>query len=390
MSWNYFLFELRLLMSTKKNWLLGVALISFFPLYYLHYGGTEIKDQQQIKNEEAQLYSSVFNYLTEELLETPEGEEIYNNLTQQASLVNAQRFVLWKGDADNVEFIDSGLQLNELRLRIHELGNEGIPDFYVIPKAEIYKESALLSYYKEHDLSLVSNPFVASTYLPDALKVISGLLFSLFVLLIGSNMYLHDHQKRTVMGVFPVTFMQKVISKVSIHFLQTLIFLVIGVLVGGLFVSSKTGWGNFKAPVLLFEDGGFLAISTTRYLVYMFIALALIALLLLFSTALMNILTKNVYVSILTILLVLAIPTILNFAGFPTNWLRAIHFIDISSIMTGETALGMKSDTLDYKHAISWLVGLNVFLLSVLYVKNKLTYRGQVRVSAVEGGVDTE
>ncbi|WOV88184.1 hypothetical protein QWT69_03395 [Sporosarcina oncorhynchi] len=387
MKWNYCLFELRLLLANKKNWVLGIAFILFIPIYYLHYSSVEVKDIQVLKNEESKEYFSIFNYYPEESRDTPKGKEIYENLTEQSSLVNDQRFALWTKELDNDLYITSGLKLNELRLRVHELGNEGIHASFVIPKEEIYKEIALLSYYSERDLPLVKDPFAASNYLPVALNWMSGLLFSLFVLLIGSSMYIHDQQKKTVMGVFPVTFMQKVVTKVGLHFAQVLVFLGLGVAAGIAFVASKAGVGNFETPVLLFQNGTYIAVSTTRYLVYMFVALALITLLLLFASALFNILTENLYVSLLAILFIIVLPMICSYAGLPTRWLQPIEFIDIGKVMDGSAALRTGSDTLDFKHGLFWLTSLNIFVVALLYGKNKWTYRKRKEKPVFESGV---
>ena len=192
MFWKYLLFETKLLIHNRKNWLLGIGLILFFPLYYSQYSQISIKDMQMMKNEEAQHFHTVFNAFPEELRETTEGEATYNNLTQQSSLINMQRFYLWKKD-DHDKYIEDGLKLNELRLELHELGNKGIHPNYVIPKDVIQKEMAILRYYKVNKLPLVQNPYVASNYLPVALNMISGLLFCLFVLIVGSSMLLIDH-----------------------------------------------------------------------------------------------------------------------------------------------------------------------------------------------------
>ncbi|MBD7984863.1 hypothetical protein H9649_09730 [Sporosarcina sp. Sa2YVA2] len=387
MKWNYLLFELRLLLANNKNWLLGIAVILVIPVYYLHYSSLEVKDIQTLKNEESGVYFDIFNFYPEESRDTPIGNEIYNNLTEQASLVNSQRYALWKGEVNHEEYIQSGIKLNELRLRVHELGNEGIQSSFIIPKEEIYKEIALLNYYRDHNLPLVKDPFVASNYLPISLNLLSGVLFSMFVLLIGSSMYIHDQQKKTVMGVFPVTFMQKVFTKVGLHFAQVMVFLGLGVLAGIAFVANKTEIGNFNTPILLYEDGNFIAVSTSRYLMYLFVALALITLLLLFATAFLNIVTENLYVSLLTILFVIVLPVILSLAGLPTKWLQAIEFIDIGSVMNGDAALRTGSNTLDFKHGVVWLVSLNVFMVVILYVKNRATYRNRLTKPAIERGV---
>lgn len=379
MFWKYLLFETKLLLHNRKNWLLGIGLILFFPLYYTQYSQLDIKDMQRLKNEEAEHMFTVFNAFPEDLRETAEGEATYNNLTQQSSSINMQRFYLWKKE-DYDKYIEEGLKLNELRLELHELGNKGIHLNYVIPKDEIQKDMAILRYYKVHKLPLVPDPFVASNYLPVALNMLSGLLFCLFVLIIGSSMLVNDQQHQSVVGGFPISFMQKVSGKVAIHLVQVLLFLVLAVLIGGYYIAQKTEWGNFITPVLIYQDMDFVAVSTIRYLMYMFIAFALIALFLLLVFVLINVMTKNLYATILTMIVILLLPDLISVTGATFNWLYPLKFIDIGSVLNGEAAAEFGNEKLDFKHSYSWLVGLNLLAAAILYGRNKLLYirKGEV------------
>ncbi|WP_336822119.1 hypothetical protein [Sporosarcina sp. USHLN248] len=367
---TYLRFEWKLLLQSRKNSLLGVAVIIFFPLYYLHYSQLDIEDMQFLKNEEAGHIQTIFNAFPEELRETTEGEKIYNNLTQQSSLINMQRFYLWKKE-DDAKYIEDGLLLNELRLELHDLGNKGIHPNYIVPKEEIYKETARLQYYREHKLSLQPDPFVASNYLPVAIDQVSGLLFCLFVLLMGSSMMLHDQQKKTVMSGFPISFMQKMHGKVLIHFIQIMFFIIAGVFVGGAFVALKAGWGNFNSPVLIYEGGQFITVSVSRYFLDMLIAFALITLLLLYATAFLNNMTKNLYATVLTLLGIIVLPDLMATAGITADFLQPIKFIDIGSVLSGEAAMKFGNDKMDFKHTFAWLLILNVIVVFLLYGWNK-------------------
>ncbi len=227
-----------------------------------------------------------------------------------------QRFFLTRGEDD--QYIDNGLKLNELRLQMHESGNEGIPPYLVVPKEEIFKEDALLRYNKKHQLPLQPDPFVASNYLPVALNAISGLIFCLFfVLIAGSGMLAHEQQNRSVVSGFPISFMKKINGKVGLHFIQIFLFLILGLLLGGIYVSQKTASGNFASPILLFQNGDFLAVSTwIHYLAYMSIALVLITLLLLYGTALLNLLIKNVYATVLILVVVYLFAGLIDDDGY--------------------------------------------------------------------------
>ena len=325
--------------------------------------------------------------------ETEEGKEIRDILVQQSALINMQRLYLRNeeqgitdgpfGAGPNFhKFFDAGLELNELRLELHRRGNKGIQKEYIIPIDEIQKENALYRYHKEHELSLIQDPFKASNYIPVALRLISGVMFCLLVLFAGSSMLVNDQQHPSVVYGFPISFMQKAISKVGVHFVQIMLFLSASILIGGYYVSRKTGWGDFRTPVLIYQDADYIAVSMLRYLFLMFVAFGLIALLLLFAFLLINIVTKNLYAAIVILLFILLSPQLLLAAGVETNWLYPLKFIDIGAVLSGELAKEYGIEQLDFKRAYSWLVVLNLIVISVLYGRNKLMSIQKVRNSS--------
>ncbi len=377
MFWKYLLFETKLLMHNRKNWLLGIVLILFFPLYYFHYSQTDLEDMLKNKNLAAEQFHTIFNAFPIELQHSPEGEVIYNNLTQQASLINMQRFYLWQKNHYD-KYIENGLKLNELRLELHELGNKGIHPNYIIPKDEIQRESAILRYYQENDLPLIPNPLAASNYLPVTLKLLSGLLFCLLVLVSGSSMLVNDQAHPSVVSGFPVSFMQKLSSKVAIHFVQIMLFLFVGIAAGLYYVAKKSEIGNFNTPVLIYQNGDFFAVPTMRYFIYIVLAFALIALLLLLAFALINVVTKNLYASAFILLVILLLPDLLRVAEVQVNWLYPLKFIDIAYVLNGDAALEFGNKKLDFKHSYIWLVSMNVIVAATLYFGNKFVHKRKV------------
>ncbi|REB06117.1 hypothetical protein DVB69_14395 [Sporosarcina sp. BI001-red] len=373
MRWNYLLFETKMVLHNRKNWLLGIAILLFFPIYYLQYSQTDIKTLQDQKNEEAEQFHTIFKAFPEEMRETKEGQEIYDNLTEQSSLINMQRFYLWD-EEENDSYITDGLRLNELRLALHEAGNKGIHPNYIVTKEEIHKEVALLNYYQKHHVSIVPDPFVASNYIPAALDTISGLPFCLIVLLIGSSMLLHDQQNRSLMRGLPVSFLQKVFSKVGIHLFQLFVFLAVGIGIGSVYVGLKTGWGSFTSPILLYSGGTFTAVSIVHYVLLQLLSFLLISLLLLVTTILVSGLTKNMYATVLSIVFLLLLPSLLLSAGIDASWLHPLVMIDIGSVLSGEAALKFTSTSMDYRRALSWFVGLTLVVLATLYMKTRLQY----------------
>lgn len=388
--WNYLLFEAKLLLANRKNWLLGLALILFFPIYYSHYSQLDIVGIDEKKKDEAEKFIELFDTFPGSVWVTDEGKEIREILKKQISLMNWQRlYIETDGYADGYfgaganfeKYFDAGLQLNELRLDMHQRGNKGIQRDYIMPIHEILKENALYRYHIEQEIPLVQDPFKANNYIQIALNILSGALFCVFVILMGSSMLIHDQQHPSVLHGFPISFMQKAISKVGVHFLQIMLFLCVSIGVGVYYVARKTGWGDFRTPVLIYQDTDFIAVSVLRYMLYMLVAFALIALLLLFTFLFLNLVSKNLYASIVIILLIVLSPQLLLAAGVETNWLYPLKFIDIGAVLSGDAAEEYGIENLDFKHAYSWLVILNLLVIFILLGRNKLIYRKKVAIA---------
>ncbi len=373
MLWKYLLFETKLLLYNRKNWFLGLILLMFSPIYFLYYSQTQPESLRDQKKYEASINDSIFNQFPKTQRDTPEGEEVYQNIVQQASLVNFQVFYLWKGDRSE-EYIESGLLLNQLRLKMHELDNRGIPDYLVKPKEEILKEDALLRYLQEHQLPLQPDIFVASHYLVAVLNAMSGLLFYFFVILSGSEMVVKEQQHRTVTNGFPLSFMKKINSKVSIQFLQVFTFLVLGLLLGGIFAFRTSGLGDFSYPVLIYSNGGFEAISTIHYLLYVCLAMALITVMILYLSILLNMMFKSAYANVLIGLGLFLLPNLLMMMGVKSTLLHSIKFVEFTNVLSGSLAHQLGNSQLDYWYAVIWLVILSLLMMSIIYTKTKFAF----------------
>ena len=155
MFWKYFLFETKLLLHNRKNLFLGFSLVLFFPLFFIYNSQIESETLKDHKKYEASMIKSILKQFPETQKDTLEGEEILQNILKQSSLVNFQIFYL-RSDETREQYIENGLLLNQLRLRMYELDNKGVSDHLVIPKEEILREDVLLRYVQEHQLPLQS------------------------------------------------------------------------------------------------------------------------------------------------------------------------------------------------------------------------------------------
>lgn len=375
MLWKYFLFESKILVKNRKNWFLGIVIMLFFPLFVLYTNQTPAENLRDLKGAEANSNSTLFKSYGDDLQEGDADEQaMYDILTQQSTLVNFQRFYIMEGEVTE-DYVANGLDLNELRLKAHELGYPSVPQHFIIPKDEILKEDALLRFIQKEKLELDSNKFLAEPHFVSALALLSGLPFVFFVLISGSEIIVYEQRHQTVMSGFPISFMNKINIKVFIHFLQTMVFLVLGLLLGHYFLSKEFGTGYLKDPIVIYKNGGYDAVLIFDYLLYGLVAMAIITVVVLYLSILLNILFKNAFANVLIGLSVFLLPNLLLVWGGNFSFFHPLTYIDFSSVLSGELAKQLGNNQIDFWYAFLWLVVVGVLLIIVLFAKNKLGYR---------------
>lgn len=374
MLWRYFLFETKRLLQNRKNWFLGIVLLLFFPIFILYAQQIPTESLRDIKREEAEMIKSLFNVYAVELQEgTLEEQAVYDNLLQQSSLVNYQVFYIRAGDVTE-DYIENGLALTKLRLQAHELGNQGIPDYAIISEEDIMKEDALLQFIKENNIVLDANSFIAENQFVVALGLLSGLPFVFFVLLSGSDILVSEQRHETVMSGFPLSFMKKINVKVFLYFIYMMLFLVAGVLLGNYFMMKELGTSVLNDPVIIYSNGSFEAITLVHYLGYSLLAMALIILLTLYLSVLLNIVFKNAYANVLVGIGLFLLPSLLLVGEFKFSLLHPLKYVEFSHVLSGVLATQLDNSGLDYWMMMLWLLVLCMMFIMMLFAKNKLAY----------------
>lgn len=373
MFWKYTLFEAKLLLQNRKNWFVAIFLLLFYLIYFMYPNQEEPIPLKEQKSMEARQMNAMFDHIQDQRKDIPEIGEVYDILTKQSSIINFQVYYLGMGH-DSEQYIENGLELNQLRLKVHELGNKGLPSHLIKSKEDILKDDALLRYIKENQLPIETNSFVTNFYFVNALKTMSGILFLCIVLISGSELLVFEQRHRTVVKGFPISFMKKIHSKVVVHFLFIYTFLLIGFFAGIVYAGKKLNAGDFSFPILIYRDSNYIAVPTVEYLVYMFIGLAVATILVLYFSILLNMLFKNAFANILVGLGVFLLPDLLGASGINATFIQPIKYIDLVNVLSGDLATKLGNSQLDFSYALLWLAGMTLLMIGIVYSINKYTY----------------
>lgn len=375
MFWKYTRFEIKLLLGNRKSWFIALFLLLFFLVYFAYYSQIEplsLIEQKRIEKEEMNVIFENVEYLLDDI---PEVAAVHENLLKQSSLINFQVYYLGIGE-DSQQYIENGLELNQLRLEAHELGNKGIPEHLIKSKSEILKEDALLHYIKDNQLPIEEGSFVTNHYFLNVLTTMSVLLI-LIILISGNELLLSEKRHASVVKGFPLSFLKKVTSKVVVHFMFIYSFLIIGFLIGGYYLISKLEVTDFSFPILIYQNENYIAVSTLQYLIYMFLGMAVVIILLLYFSILLNMLFHNAFANILIGLGVFALPDLMMATGLNLNFLYFIKYIDIASVLSGEIATKAASPSIDYMYVLSMLVIMVLIVIGIIAALNRYMYMRQ-------------
>lgn len=383
MFWKFIRFEWKMLLINRKSWLIALFLLLFFLLYFVYYSQEEPLTLQEQKRFETQTSYAVFDYLEMQRHDLPEVEEVFEYHTQIQSLLGMQVWNIGTGN-DPDQYIEDGLEINRMRLAVHDLGNKGIPEHLIVPREEILQEDALLNYIKDNNLPIEADSFITNDFVTNSIAMMSGLLFLILVLISGNEVLLYERRHHSVLRGFPLPFMQKVTSKVMVHSIFLVTFLLLGFFIGNVYLSNKLENSAFTFPILMYHNGNYVAISTSQYLLYLFIGFGLVTILILLLSILLNMLFRHAFANVLIGLGIFLLPDLAIAAGFQAKFLAPIKYIDINKVLTGELATELNRPVIDYWHAILTLGILCVILTLVIYAWNKFSYRREPKNMPLE------
>lgn len=380
MFWKYFLFEAKLLLHNRKNWLLGIALVLYFPIfiYYTNQAPNEsLRDVKRAEQEQLQLILEMYG---SELYEgTPEQQEVYQNLIKQASLVNFQVFYIRGGEvADN--YIDNGLELTEYRLQLRNLKTQGIADHLILSEEETLKEDTLLQYLKDEQIDLDSNLFFSENQFVLAFGGLSGIIFILYLLISANDIVVYELRHESVLKGMPISFMKKMNVKIILRALQTILFLILGVLSGVLMIVKMFGGKVLNNPILIYLNGQYEVVPLHHYIFLATAMMVFIMFIIYYLSILLNLLFKNAYTNIVIGVSLFLIPDFMTLLLNSASFMAPLMFINFTDVLSGEMAQQLGNSNIDFIYASSWLIVLGLLFIGLLYTRNKLSFR-QVEIN---------
>ncbi|MGP4072034.1 hypothetical protein ACTWQB_05715 [Piscibacillus sp. B03] len=378
MFWNYLKLESKIAFTSKKNLMLALIIILFFPIVFVQQLQDDSVSLKDLKDHELTMATNAVYYLENIPNPTPEEQQVLDNSLQQLSSLGYQKYYISNAlSLDEMEFIDEGIKLNEQRLKNHELDNAGIPPEYIIPKEDILIEQQKLQYLQEHQLPLEPEPTTMSSFSATAMSNFS-VLFVLLLIIIGSDLLTFEKRHDSILKALPISFSKKIFIKICVYSFISFIAISMGLFAGNAIAYFHSGVGNFQNPIVIFSDGQFEVIQTTQFMVQVGISIILITLMILTISILLNLLFNNAFANIGIGIIVFIFP--LLFASYLQNWnwLHFLIFVDYSGTLLGEHANNLTNSNLTYTASYAWIASLTVISFILIYIKQNSYYLKEI------------
>lgn len=358
---HYIKFETNLFLKDRKNLLLIGLFIVFLAVTYWAIVSQGVGDIEQEAYEEVN--QTRLGLLTSQQ-HSPEDEaeqsRSQNILQQQDLATRSYNGIIFGNDH---WYVPNSLELAELRVNMHEIGLEGIPDELFPPENVARQDVEYYSYLTEHTIPIQVDSQTAMGYLETVLMYFgTGAFF--FLLLLGSNIFTDDLEHSSMVDSYPLSTSQKMQSKLVIYvvfsFLTTLVLTFLGTLV----VSFIWPFGFIDYPVAYYSAGEFVASPLWQFVLIFFATLFALAVHVILLSALGNKLLKNQYATIFLGAFLYMVPSLFErFSSFffwsPTN------FYNITALFNGAPGVEVHS-IIHWQSGIVILIGSGIlFVLGI-------------------------
>ena len=380
---EYFLFETKLFLKNRKNQFLflGVFTLVISLLFYISV--QNVNDlAEKTKIEAATIRNAIAYVPTHEIEENPTTEKypFYQNLLQESRAVASQEVALtMHNDLDR--YVDAGLEVVDVRIQAHEEGYSTLPKEFIIPLTQSLKEQEIYNYLQDKDIQIEPDAQNGANFLVISLMWFSAICF-FFLLMLLSDVLLQDEEHKTIIDAYPIDANQKIIGKIIIQTVSSMIILVVLFTAGYFLTAFLFRPGTLRYPEIIYWRGTFSAIPTSFYIWIFFGFIFVFMIHMILFSAVMNVVFKNKYLNIF-IGGALYVIGFLFSAQVPLLRFTPISYFGPSAVLSGQFAEQYNQPTNDVLTAIIVLtVWSSVYAIVLSFVFAK---KNRVKVDTPKG-----
>jgi len=344
---------------TDKKTLFALLAIAIFSLAISIYSyeaelGNPIAEKS---NDSLTVKAALNKFQVVDATEDGPGSPLYKNVVQQDTSFTKQGMSL-KVNRPEL-YLESALRLTQLRKDAFMMDEyEKIAD--IMPQM-IENE---LDYYYYSYLSQLETPppFAAYTYTHFLMYLLGfvGAFWFITIAIYSSNIMIEDFRHTTLIKGYPIAFDRYVLAKVLVTWSVTCLFLVV-LLLFSVPYAFLGEWGSLK-DVIAIWNGQVQIHTVLSYSGFAIGYMLLLSLVAIVSSVILNVLVRNVYITIFIQLGLVALPIMFPRLATLAPW-YPYHYVNFPALLRGESLMGA-----DPAELSAWMgmVILTVYLLLIL------------------------
>lgn len=321
---------------TDKKTLFAILAIALFSLAISIYSyQTELGNPIAEKSNEALSVKVALNkFQVVDATEDGPGSPLYKNVVQQDHAFTRQGMSL-KVDRPEL-YVESALRLTQLRKDAFTMDEyEKIAD--IMPQMI---ENELDYYYYSYLAQLESPPPFANYTYTEFLMYLLGFVGAFWFLMIAvysSNIMIEDFRHTTLIKGYPIAFDRYVLAKVLVTWGVSCLF--IGTL---LLFSLPYGflgeWGSLSSVIAIW-NGEVELHTVLSYSAFAIVYMLLLSLVAIVSSVILNVLVRNIYITIFIQLGLVALPVMFPRLATLVPW-YPYHYVNFPALLRGESLMG--------------------------------------------------
>lgn len=344
---------------TDKKTLFALLAIAIFSLAISIYSyqidlGNPIAEKS---NESLTVKVALNKFQVVDATENGPGSPLYKNVVQQDHAYTKQGMAL-KVERPEL-YLESALRLTQLRKDAFTMDEyDKVAD--IMPQMI---ENELDYYYYSYLAQLDSPPpFEAYSYTQFLMYLLGfvGAFWFLIIAVYSSNIMIEDFRHTTLIKGYPIAFDRYVLAKVLVTWSITCLF-VLTLLVFSLPYGFLGDWGALSSVISVW-NGEVEIHSVLSYSSFAIGYMLLLSLVAIVSSVILNVLVRNVYITVFIQLGLVALPLMFPRLASLVPW-YPYHYVNFPALLRGESLLGAYPAELS---ASMGLIILSIYLVLLL------------------------
>ena len=332
-----------------RDWkvrILLVALFLFLASYSAFYQDRDLALPLEELRSEYEDTQQIFNAIPEDHFESATGQEVYDKLARQQSIMGMQRYILSEQEGNTVsglesvvsDYVDQGLELAENRLFFYEADDFESQELllsFMPSREEIENDLKFLTYLKENNVDIDWNPLSPSLVLFNLINIVAGVFIFIIAAVFGADRFSRDQEFNwSISQGIPYSFAYQWRQRTFISWGLIWIITLAGIFVSYLLSTFYADSGTLKYPVPLYAGEETVYISIMQYvLITVFMTMALSYIIVKFSTGL-SFVFRNIYLTITIAVAVFYLPYVIALTGSAAVW-NPLLYLQIIPVLEG-------------------------------------------------------